>query len=217
MVGDYELVAGSIHTVEPDGTETEIWSAWDTLTPPNDVPNGTDWTHFNALSFLPAENAYFVGSYVESSIYKVDAETGEIMWTMGGELSDWTLMDENDRWYSSQHQFQFVDDSVIVFDNRAQLGEASRVVEYALNRDTMEMTQIWEYTPEPRIRCQVLGDVDRLENGNTLVNWSAAGFMTELTPDGEKVWELGLSIGAVFGYMERIESLGPHSIQPTSD
>ena len=49
----------------------------------------------------------------------------------------------------------------------------------------------WEYDPEPpeRFFSWYISGVQRLPNGNTLINQGAGGRFREVTPDGEIVWE----------------------------
>jgi len=39
---------------------------------------------------------------------------------------------------------------------------------------------------------------------NTLVTWSSSGLVTELSPEGEVVWQMGTDLGTVFGYLEHV-------------
>ena len=52
---------------------------------------------------------------------------------------------------------------------------------------------VWEYRETPDFFSNWGGDADRLPNGNTLITDTANGRILEVTPEGEKVWELILS------------------------
>jgi hypothetical protein len=65
-------------------------------------------------------------------------------------------------------------------------------------------TLTWEYNPDPpeRFFSFFISGVQRLPNGNTLVNQGAGGKVREVTPDGDIVWE----------YHYENESPGPHML-----
>jgi hypothetical protein len=55
----------------------------------------------------------------------------------------------------------------------------------------------------------IYGDVQRLENGNTLVTHSVSGVVEEVTPDGEPVRRLVFALGGALGYSTHRSSLYP--------
>jgi hypothetical protein len=72
-----------------------------------------------------------------------------------------------------------------VFDNLG-LGEYSQLVEL----EPFSQRIVWSYagSPENDFSSHVLGCVQRLANGNTLVTESTSGRAFELTPSNEVVW-----------------------------
>ena len=44
------------------------------------------------------------------------------------------------------------------------------------------------------------GRLERLENGNTLINWGTLGQVDEVTSASERVWRLHVEIGHDFGH-----------------
>ena len=76
----------------------------------------------------------------------------------------------------------------------------------AASATALTATQLWSYTTADA-RSFVLGDVQRLPNGNTLVIYSVAGIMQEVSPTGDLVQTL--SAGS-FGYANFRETMyGP--------
>ena len=47
-----------------------------------------DWTHFNALDYDPQENVIYLSSRHLSRIYKISITTGEIIWSMGYDITE---------------------------------------------------------------------------------------------------------------------------------
>lgn len=58
----------------------------------------------------------------------------------------------------------------------------------------MEYGVAWSWYPDPPIFCEIWGDADRLENGNTLITFGRRedleSHLVEVTPEGERAWEL---------------------------
>lgn len=56
---------------------------------------------------------------------------------------------------------------------------------------------------------QVAGSVQRMPNGNTVLGLSNAARAVEVTPEGEMVWDMNLSIGETGGFSYRVTRLEP--------
>ena len=69
-------------------------------------------------------------------------------------------------------------------DNDGAPGDESRVLEYELDFDTKQATQVGSYIASPSVYTFVLGEPTRLADGGPFVNWSAAGQMERLDPAG---------------------------------
>ncbi|MFA4989391.1 MAG: arylsulfotransferase family protein [Candidatus Omnitrophota bacterium] len=76
--------------------------------------------------------------------------------------------------------------NILVFDNGCQR-RYSRVVEINPRTNKIE----WEYkaSPPERFFSEGSGSSQRLPNGNTLITESDSGYVFEITPGGEMVWE----------------------------
>ena len=110
------------------------------------------------------------------TIALLDAGDRKIIWAMDGP------------WHK-QHEAQFVDGNLLLFDNLGltkALGNSgqSRVLEI----DPRSHELVWSYT-EPGFFSHGVGAQQRLPNGNTLITESIKGRIIEVTPDGRVVWE----------------------------
>jgi len=103
--------------------------------------------------------------------------------------------------FQRQHQFEFIDGGVLVFDNGLVSESHSQVIEIALDTGAWTADLASTYESDPSLYSMVLGDVARLPNGNDLVAWSTAGVVEEATPDGEVVWKLQTQLGGGIGYV----------------
>jgi hypothetical protein len=87
-------------------------------------------------------------------------------------------------------------------------GSVAREVE--LDLDGMTATRVWNYVPDPPIANEVLGDVQRMPNGNTIIGFSAQGLLHEVDADGNLLQEIAWPIGGAFGYLvKRLSLYGP--------
>jgi hypothetical protein len=83
-------------------------------------------------------------------------------------------------------------------------------MELALDLDAKTVRQVWSYKADPGIQNDVMGDVQRLPNGNTVVAFSTVGVLQEVAPDGTLLQEWTWPLGASFGYIEKRATLyGP--------
>jgi len=188
--------------VDADGERTEIWNIWDNTEydPEHDHDGGNRWGHCNAIDYDAEEDAYLVGCLHFDCIFKIDRASGDVLWTLGGEDSDFEIVGGEDNWFEGQHQFQFFEDGLVVFDNGPYGGFETRASEFRVDYEDFVVERIWEYNPDPPFGIYAYGDASRLPNGNTLITWSSAGQMDEVTPEGDVVWRLNLDLGAGFGY-----------------
>ncbi len=196
-------IGDEIVELAPDGSERRVWSTWDRFELDEDVAGpGASWTHANALFYDKDDDAYLVSLRNLDCIVKVDRASGEVVWVLGGEHSDFALPDGERSLFHHQHQFHLVDGGIVVFDNGLVEQVDSRVVEYALDKGSGRAEPVWEQHADPPMFNAALGDVYRLEGGNTLITWSQAGQIEEVTPAGDVVWRVRAQLGAGFGFSQ---------------
>ena len=200
---DGELVSGdTIVEIEPDGTTTVVWNAWDAMEYDPDVvvDDGTGWTHGNALDYDDEEDCYYISLRNLDSIHKI-SRGGETLWRLGGDDSDFALADGSTDLFESQHQFEVLDDGVLVFSNNSPATAYSEVYEYTLDWETGLAELVWDHRHDPDFYTLAFGAVDRLPTGNTLVTWTSSGLAEVLDEDGEQVWSLQAALGGGLSYM----------------
>lgn len=203
------LIGDRLVDVAPDGTLTEVWNAWDwfdpSIAPPPDALDLT-WTHANAIDYVEAEDAWYLSLRNFDSIVKIDRATGDLVWGLGGLANDFTFP-EGSRPFDGQHQFQRLDDGILVFDNGSMDGQASRAVEYALDLDTFTATERWSHESDPPLWIWAMGDVARSPLGHTRVTWSTGGRVDWVTPEGEVIGSFLSPLGWAVGYTEQVDAL----------
>jgi hypothetical protein len=188
----------------PDGDIEEIFMVRDHFS--HRATDG-DWCHSNAINYLPDEDAYTLSILRLNSIIKLN-RSGELIWVFGGEDSDFPGI----RW-AEQHQHQLLEDGILLFNNGGEsgggVGVPSRALEYAMDEADRSASLVWEYD-SGSLNSMAMGDAKRLPNGNTLVVFSAAGTIQEVSPEGELLREIAYPMGNSLGYVEWRSSLyGP--------
>ncbi len=202
-----EMVRGDqILEIDPEGDTRVVWSTWDCLDPLENPGESTGWTFANALDFDEEAQEYTLGMRNQSSIVRIDRDTGACLWALGGTggTLEWA---PGSIAFLHQHQFVVEDDRLLVFDNAGLAGTESRVVEYAIDTAANTASEAWSHSPDPAIFSFVLGDVDRLPGGDVLATWSVAGQIDRVTTGGENPWRLNSELGYAFGFNTVLGSL----------
>jgi hypothetical protein len=186
------------HLIEMNSADQPvfIWKCWDHF----DILDGhvnykasnIDYVHMNSID-IDRDGNYLVSCRNMSEITKIHRKTGKIIWRLGGKHDrfEWINFD---RKFSCQHDIRSLPNgNYTVFDNGNNLNpHFSRAVEFQLDTVRWTVRKIWEARENPDVTSYSMGNVQRLPNGNTLINWSDPVFprVTELQPDGSKVFEM---------------------------
>ncbi len=198
---DGEQIRGDrLVEIAPDGTQTDVWSAWDCFDPSVDIGTDTEigWTFANALDYDEDADTYYLSIRNFSSVLAIPRGGTDCAWVFG---STGATLPAPDQPFLHQHQFEVLEDSILLFDN-AGAGSTSRAVEYSLDpTGASEPELLWSYVPDPEIFTFVLGDVARLEDGDTLVDFAVGGAIDRVSPDGELIWRAETQLGYAYGFM----------------
>ncbi len=165
--------------------------------------------HGNAID-IDHDGHLLVSFRNSDQIVKVNAQTGEIIWRLGGKKSSFTFVNDPFNGFSHQHGIRrLANGNVILFDNgNLHSPPTSRAVEYHLDEPAKTATLVWEYRHEPSLYSFALGFAQRLSNGNTLICFGTAQRIIEVDPAGMKVWDLKIDEPNRFVYRAfRIHSL----------
>ncbi len=180
------------------------WRSWDHFLITDTLAALTDpvvdYVHGNAIE-VDTDGNWLISSRHLSEITKIDRDTGDILWRWGGRNNQFTSTNEPAPNFALQHDIRrLANGHVSLFDNRTDLVPLnSRAVEYELDELQLSATRIWEYRNTPDTYAFAMGNAQRLVNGDTVVGWGTGGLITEVRPDGSKVFELDLD-DAVWSY-----------------
>ncbi len=188
----------------PDGTTSVIWDAWEDF--PELATQGQNWTHGNGLDYHPEDDTYTMSLKGQSMMIRIDRATGERLWTLGGVYNDFRYIDGAEP-IILHHQFDRLDDGMLIFDNGDNNRGYSRAVEYTFDMDEMTVALAWEYVRDPPVYVYAKGDVTRFDDGSTQVVWSSSGEIQDVDPDGDVTWELGVELGHIFQFVQHVDDL----------
>jgi arylsulfate sulfotransferase len=203
VVGDVILV------IEEDGTVAKRWSVLDILNPYRigyesldwgfwaGVYENTeeaplrDWAHVNSVHYDEVDHALIVSSYHQDTVFKMDFETGELVWMLAfpsgwdQEWKPYLLAPVGEGLYPfHQHAARLTPQrTLLMFDNgkyralpyqpkMAAEDSFSRAVEFAIDEESMEFREVWSYGGRPgeRFFTPFLGETDWLPvKGHVLI------------------------------------------------
>ncbi|MGO9480236.1 MAG: aryl-sulfate sulfotransferase [Candidatus Kryptoniota bacterium] len=185
------------------------WRSWDYLPMTDsyiDLTSQTvDLIHANAIDADNDGNILLSMRHL-SSIIKIDRQTGNIDWILGGKQNQFTFIGEDasnsPNYFSFQHDVRVQPNGdITLFDNGNQhTPNYSRGVEYALDEQNKKATLVWQYRHSPDIYSYAMGTVQKLANGNTFIGWGIASstgspMFTEIHPDNTTALEFSFPSG----------------------
>jgi hypothetical protein len=150
-----------------------------------------DYFHINSIDVDDDENL-LISARNTSAVYKIDRKSGRVIWRLGGKASDFEMGEGTRTAY--QHDARRQDDGTItIFDNGAHptVHEQSRAILLQLDEEEMSATLRREYTSPEKILATSQGNAQLLSNGNVLVGWGSAPFVSEFSQDGELLLNAG--------------------------
>ena len=160
--------------------------------------------HTNSVHYYPTDDTYTLSDRYPNLFVKV-TRGGQLIWQFGGSNpKDPSKFFTGVPAWMVNHGHHLLPDGTFVFFNNG----ANEAWVYALDTATMTATRTMGYTASG-VTSPVLGDAQRLPNGNYLVTFSTSGQIHEVNPSGTLVATF-TSTPAELGYAEFRESLyGP--------
>jgi hypothetical protein len=207
------LVSGGV-VQELDAERNVVfqWRTWDHYSPEEmswSRASGPEVSqfHLNTIN-MDVDGNLFIAT--PSWIKKISRQTGEIIWHLGGDENEFTFVGvdpEQAVGHFGGHAFYRLENgNVLIYDGGSRNGKrSSQVHEYKLDEDNKIAEHVWTFIPDPGVYGWHRGNAQRLPNGNTFIGWGGDGSKdgpacTEVTPEGEKVFELFFDDPAVESY-----------------
>ena len=143
-----------------------------------------DYFHINSID-VDGDGNLIISSRTTWAVYKVDRETGEVIWKLGGKGSDFEMGPGT--WMRYQHDARsHPDGTITVFDNGGvQKDEESYGLAIEIDEEAMTATLAREYAnPNGRVAA-VMGNMQVLPGGGAFVGWGSDPIVSEFAEDGE--------------------------------
>lgn len=181
------------------------WRSWDHFqitdaTHENLLAAQIDYAHGNAIE-IDNDSNIIISSRNMDEITKINHETGNIIWRLGGKNNQFTFINDSIK-FSYQHAIRRIaNGNLTLFDNgNYHTPQFSRAIEYSIDEVNKTVTKVWEFRNTPSIYASWGGYVQRLAGGNTLIGWGGTRpSVTEVTPAGTVVFEASFATG-IFSY-----------------
>jgi hypothetical protein len=151
-----------------------------------------DYFHINSID-TEQNGDLLVSARNTWAAYDVDPKTGQLRWELGGRHSSFKLgPGAATAWQHDARQQP--NGAITFFDNGAfpQVHPQSRAIELELDPATMTATLVRSYEHQNPLVAGSQGNVQALENGDWMVGWGQAGYLSEVTPTGQVLFNAHL-------------------------
>jgi len=185
IVQEVDIESGEVifewHSLEHVGVE-ESYS-----NPPKNPAYSFDYFHINSID-VDHDSNLLVSSRNTCAVYKIDRQSGEILWQLGGRKSSFQMGRGTTTRYQHDARRQ-PDGTITIFDNgdvRKDDGSYGLVLE--VDEDEMSATLVREYPhPEGRL-VGTQGNVQVLPNDNVFIGWGSNPLFSEFSRDGQLLY-----------------------------
>jgi hypothetical protein len=159
--------------------------------------------HVNSVA-LDDDGDFIVSARHDSAVFKIDRETGEVVWRLGGKESDFAL-DPGARFNLQHDARRRADGAITLFDNVSEdvpaNGRRSRALALSLDEQAMtaKVAQWWEHPGDVLSGTQ--GSAQNLPDGHMFVGWGGLQpWFSEFSADGRPVFDAGFVPKGVESY-----------------
>ncbi|HLH52596.1 MAG TPA: aryl-sulfate sulfotransferase [Verrucomicrobiae bacterium] len=174
------------------------WRAWDNYNL-SDLGGNSDFPHMNGLD-IDEDGNLLVSARHLSEVTKVDLQSGDVIWRLGGAASDFSFVNDPLGGTSYQHNISALGNGhYMVFDNGdTRNPPVSRAAEFALDLQRKTASLVWQFRDSPDKYAFWMGSSQRLPSGNTLIDFVLPQYpkVIEVDTNGVKHFELSLIPGS---------------------
>ena len=163
---------------------------YNTFSEESDTP--LDYIHFNAITIDPSDNNFICSFRNTDSVVKLDRESGDIIWILGGKYDEFGLTEE--QLFSRQHHVRVTDEGYLtIYDNGVE-NEDSRAIKIKIDEKNKTVTDFKEYDVNQFYKYT--GSVQEIDNENEVF---LIGVGTQVGVDQDLVaMEKNYSTGEVY-------------------
>jgi hypothetical protein len=156
-----------------------------------------DYFHINSINLggvgSNQSGEILIDSRNTWAAYDTSAKTGRVLWELGGKRSSFKLAPGAATAWQHDAVLQ-PNGNITFFDNGAfpQVHPQSRAIELALDTHTMTATLARSYAHHNPLVAGSQGNLQVLANGDWMVGWGQAGYLSEVAPSGQVLFNAHL-------------------------
>jgi hypothetical protein len=199
-----------IEELSPTGALQWSWDTYDHIPPTEMDPQWYQQTlglgsPYNPYIFNSADATAtgFVVSYRSlDAVFGIDKASGSITWKLGGSPTPQSLQVLNDPVFTGgshlggQHDARMLPDGTITMEDPGSgLGRPPRAVRYQLDQTARTATLIEQITDPLARNSPATGSARKLPGGDWVMAWGFTPIVTEMTPNGSRVFLLQFAPG----------------------
>jgi hypothetical protein len=151
--------------------------------------------HANSIAVGPDGNL-LVSMRNTSAIYKIDHQTGQVLWTLGGKASNFKMGAGTSTWGQHDALVQ-PDGTVTLFDDGAgppRVHPYSRALHEAVDTTHMSASVVRAYSHSPRLSANFEGSLQLLPDGNAFVGWGQQPYFSEYNATGRQIFDAHFAV-----------------------
>jgi hypothetical protein len=143
-----------------------------------------DYFHINSID-VDLDGNLLVSARNTWGVYKLDRKTGAVIWRLGSKSTDFEL--GPGVLFMYQHDARAHPDGTITLydDGAGNASHQSRAIRIVLSMADRRAVLLQEFLHPNPITAAAMGNAQFLPNGNVLVGWGTAPFVTEFGPLGD--------------------------------
>jgi hypothetical protein len=151
------------------------WSTWDHFQISDSYADLTvssvDLIHQNSLETDEDGNIFLISRSL-NEVTKINRQTGDIIWRLGGKNNQFTFTDPTSV-FSLPHNFRKLPNgNFTIFDNgNDRIPPYSRALEYSIDQVNKVVNLVWNYDAGKKIYADNSGNTTRLQTGNTVLGY----------------------------------------------
>jgi hypothetical protein len=158
-------------------------------------PGGVcDYLHANSIDLLP-DGHLLISARNTWALYKVDRESGTVIWRLGGKRSDFALA--SGAHFSWQHDARHAGDGIVtLFDDGSngpiQTESQSRGLRLAVDSKRRTVRLAASYLHPDPLLASSMGGVQLLPDGRAFVGWGAQPYLSQFSAGGTLITDFRL-------------------------
>jgi hypothetical protein len=187
IVQEVNIQSGEVifewHSLEHIGIEESY------IEVPKDPDHAYDYFHINSIDVEPDGNLLLCARNTWG-VYKVERESGEIIWRLGGKRSDFGMGEGTQSAFQHDARRQR-DGTITIFDNGAhpKVHDRSRGIVIELDEQKMSAKLVRKYTSPKKRLSTSQGNMQLLSNSNVLIGWGSGPYVSEFSHEGKLLFD----------------------------